>query len=979
MKAFLISPSHPLIEEIVSHLSGVDKDYSSSLVVFPGKRPSHFLRKTLAEKEGSSFLPPRIFSMDEFVDHIDGEMLGHRTRKLEPIDAVAILYEIHRTSPDPLGKKSFLDPDTFFPIGLKIYSDLEDLCIEGVSSRRVREIDSMAGEKIPEPSARRLQSLSHFYEAFYQKIDEAHTSTRSSRYRDVSSAMAKVNLDAFRKMIFAGFFGLTRSEKEIFRSLRSREETLFLFQEGFGLDLSELGITPERKGAPGKPVIHFYKSPDTHGQVFGVGSLLKEKVEKGEQTDEKTVVVLPTPETLFPLFHHSLNLFKPDEYNISLGYPLQRTPLFGLFNNLMELVVTMDGDRLYVPYYLEFILHPYVKNLYFDGRADLTRILFHTMEEALTERRSKKFMSLSEIETDETIMSFIKDRVLDVEPDLTLKGIMDHLKAIHANTLGKMLSCRDVGDFARKLKEVVEYIYGKSTARLHPFFYPYSESLVSQLDLVSRSLMKEVKFEEIGSYFNLIKRVMMTAYTPFVGTPLRGVQVLGFLETRNIRFEKVFFLDVNEGIVPEMTKEDSLLPFKVRQILGLPTYLDRERLMAYYFDTLIKGAREVHLFYVENDEKDRSRFIEKLLWERQREERKSDDENDVSLSTLRPEGQGTLEVHPEPHSPVLPSKARLLPPERVKAIQYAVTLRGQRPHPITKSDEIVRFLKDYRFSASSLDRYLRCPLQFYYEYVLGLREREIVSDELEREEIGLFVHQVLFDYFKGRTGRPLSEKDMNPKELEKIIHVRFEERYGKDPAGEIYLLRRQIGSHLKDFLMNYQTPKLREFPTEIVALEHRLEVVKESFRLTARLDRVEKRGGKTAILDYKTSASKKYLSVQFKKLDPGNRETWSEAIGTLQLPVYLMVYSEAAGEKPEEIDCLFLLLGRNIIDPAIELPLFKDETEFKENFRNLTEIIVKLLKEIVDPELPFLPTIDPKNRCAGCLYAHICTNPMKND
>ncbi|MBP1708692.1 MAG: hypothetical protein H6Q40_481, partial [Deltaproteobacteria bacterium] len=762
------------------------------------------------------------------------------------------------------------------------------------------------------------------------------------RYRDVSSSIGKVNLDAFRKMIFAGFFGLTGSEKEIFRSLSSREQTLFFFQEGFGLDLSELGITPERKDVPGKPVIHFYKSPDTHGQVFGVGSLLKDKVGKGEQLDEKTVIVLPSPETLFPLFHHSLNLLKPDEYNISLGYPLQRTPLFGLFNNLMELVVSMDGDRLYVPYYLEFILHPYVKNLYFNGRADLTRILFHTMEQALTEKRSKKFMSLLEIETDEAIMSFIKDRVLDVEPGLTLKGIMDHLKAIHANTLEKMLSCRDVGDFARKLKEVVEYIYGKSTARLHPFFYPYSESFVTQLDLVSRSLMKEVRFEEIGSYFNLIKRVMMTAYTPFMGTPLKGVQVLGFLETRNIKFDKVFFLDVNEGIVPEMTKEDSLLPFKVRQALGLPTYLDREKLMAYYFDTLIKGAREVHLFYVENDEKDRSRFVEKLLWERQRQERKNDDKSDV------------------------------------KAIQYAVTLRGQKPRSITKSDEMVRFLEAYPFSASSLDRYLRCPLQFYYEYVLGLREKEIVSDELEREEIGLFVHQVLFGYFRERTGRTLSEKDMNPKELEKIIHVLFDEKYGKDPAGEIYLLRRQIESHLKDFLKNYQIPKIREFPTEIIGLEHRLEVMKESFRLTARLDRVEKRGNRTAILDYKTSASKKYLSIQFKKLDPGNRETWSEAIGTLQLPVYLTVYSQAAGEKPEDMDCLFLLLGRNIIDPAIELPLFKDESEFKENSGNLTEILFRLLKEIVDPGLPFMPTADSRNRCALCIYEHICTNPVGN-
>ena len=938
MKAFLISPTNNPIEVIVRHLSGIEKDYSSNLVVFPGKRPSHFLRKALAERERTSFIPPRIFSMDEFINYVYGEVLGFRRRDLEAIDAAAILYDIHKNSPDPLGSKSFLEPDTFFPIGLRIYSDLEELYIEGVPPRTVREIDHMAGESIPEPTARRLQSLSYFYETFYQKMDEARYSTRSFRYREVSLNISRVNLDPFSKIIFAGFFGLTRSEKEIFNSLRRKEETVFLFQDGLGIDLSELGIRAERDASKGKPVIHFYKSPDTHGQVLGVGSLMKDKMEKGEQLEENTVIVLPSAETLFPLYHHTLNLLKADQYNISLGYPLQRTPLFGLFNNLMALVVSMDGDRLYVPYYLEFILHPYIKNIYFDGRAELTRVLFHAIEEALTEKKSMKFMSLSEIEKDETIINFIKERILNVEPDVTLDRIGDHLKAIHSNTIKKMLSCGNVGDFAMKLKEVIEYIYEKSTARLHPFFYPYSESFVIQLDLVSRSLMKEVRFEEMGSYFNLIKKVMMTAYTPFTGTPLKGLQVLGFLETRNIKFEKVFFLDVNEGIVPEMTKEDTLLPFKVRKILGLPSYLDREKLTGYYFDTLIKGAQEVHLFYVENAEKDRSRFVEKLLWERQKEEKKSDDKS------------------------------------YVKTIQYSVTLRGKKPRPITKSDEVIRFLENYLFSASSLDTYLGCPLEFYYEYVLGLREKEIVLGELEREEIGLFVHQVLFDYFKNKTGRTLSERDMSLKEIERIIHGQFEEQYGKDPAGEIYLLRSQIENHLKDFIKNYQIPKLKENPIQIISLERRLEVVKESFRLAARLDRIEKRGERTAIIDYKTSANKKYLSINFKKLDPANRESWSEAIGTLQLPFYLTVYSQNTGEKPEEIDCFFLLLGRNIIDSAIELPLFEDKAEFNQGFRYLYQIIFSLLREIIDPKQPFMPTNTPKNRCERCTYRHICSN-----
>jgi len=64
------------------------------------------------------------------------------------------------------------------------------------------------------------------------------------------------------------------------------------------------------------------------------------------------------------------------------------------------------------------------------------------------------------------------------------------------------------------------------------------------------------------------------------------------LETRNLKFEKVLFLDANEGIIPDTTREDSFLPFKARQILGLPTYLDREEIMFYTFDTLIRGSKD---------------------------------------------------------------------------------------------------------------------------------------------------------------------------------------------------------------------------------------------------------------------------------------------------------------------------------------------------------------------------------------------------
>ncbi len=70
-----------------------------------------------------------------------------------------------------------------------------------------------------------------------------------------------------------------------------------------------------------------------------------------------------------------------------------------------------------------------------------------------------------------------------------------------------------------------------------------------------------------------------------------GLQVLGVLETRTLSFDRVFILDVNEEILPDTRKEDSLLPFQVRKGLGLPTYLDRDQLAAYHFETLWRGGQ----------------------------------------------------------------------------------------------------------------------------------------------------------------------------------------------------------------------------------------------------------------------------------------------------------------------------------------------------------------------------------------------------
>lgn len=954
MNTIVIQPEQGLMDEIIPHLQQTGKDYSSNLVIFPGKRPSHFLRKALAGKIGGSFVPPATLSMDEFIDFLyegippeAGRPVSRR--KLEPIDAVALLYDIHlkAKAKKQLGGNSFMTADSFFTIGLKIYRDIEELLIEEISPHLVREIEPLTQEVIPEQTLQRLQSLSFFYEEFYKTIESMSFSTRALRYRAVSEKIEDTYIKQYEQVVFAGFYALTKSERTLFKKLRQFDNTLFIFQDGTGMKegLAGVGINIESiesgesepyNTVPGTE-ISFYISPDTHGQVFGLSRLIASSTVSGKGLDEKTVIVLPSSETLFPLMRHGLSVIDEDSYNVSLGYPLHRTPVFGFINNLMELITSMDGERVYVPDYLKFALHPYTKNIYLKGAAESTRIMFHTIEEVLLKNRTKTFVPLQDIEKNRRLFSDIIKK-LPKEEGVKTEQLAEHLKSIHRNTIESFLSFENVGDFAAKCIGLLTYIYNNSTARLHPFFHPFSESFINCLDTLKGSLMKDITFVERSSYFIFLRKYIMTCHTPFEGTPLKGLQVLGFLETRNIRFDRVFVLDANEEVLPDTRKEDTLLPFRAREILGLPTYIDKDRLSTYYFETLLKGARELHIFSQENDTTERSRFVEKLLWERQKKDKNTDTK------------------------------------QYLKSIQYKVRLENSGPADITKTDEVIGFLRKFSYSATALDHYLKCPLRFYYAYVLNLGERDEVSGDIDKADTGKFVHKVLSEYFSKRKGRKLKEADISLKEMALLIEELFLKDYGAGPsdlAGPAYLLKQQIKKHLADFLKHYCIPSIGEKETGIVDTEFRIEKTVDGFKLKGRLDIIEKRGEETFILDYKTGANQNYLKINFAGLDLEDRASWNEAIGSLQLPFYLMLYIEGSGVAVNDLNAAFLMLGQTIISREIEMPLFEGPDKATV-YEQLKTVILRLLNEIIDPEVPFSPASNKKKTCPGCNFQYIC-------
>ncbi|MBN2205939.1 MAG: PD-(D/E)XK nuclease family protein [Candidatus Aminicenantes bacterium] len=952
-----IPPRADLIAEVAARLRPEGKDYSRSWVLFPEKRPAYYLRKALAERESTAFIPPRTDSLDGFVDAVYAERLGFRDRPLGVLDAVAVLFEVHKTAPGRLGGTRFLSPDGFFPLGVKLFHDLEELRMAAVRAEDLAGADHWTEETVPAETLGRLQSLSFFYEAFYARLEEAGFSTQASRYRAVVERLDRGLFPDVDRFLLAGFFVLTKTETELLKVLLSWDETELLLLEGAGLEtvFASLGVPPPAEGAAaaGEPAsrLSFTRSPDGHGQIFALNKALEETLGGRRPASERQVIVLPAAETLFPLHQQTLSRLSEDDYNISLGYPLSRTPVYAFFDALLELVQSVDEEgRVYIPSYLRFILHPYAKNIYGPGkgeRSDLTRILVHAVEEELVRRRTKAFWSLAELESDPGIRAAVEARLrpLDGAPDVA--ELLDHYRSIHARTVAPLLAVRDVADFAAKLEGVLDDVALSGTAALHPFFHPYADALRAQLAAMAASLLGGVAFEDRTGYFNLFRKVAAAAQVPFYGTPLRGLQVLGFWETRCIRFDEVYGLDMNEDVLPPYRRGDSLLPFAARRALGLPTYQDNERRMEYYLDTLVRGARRAHFFFVQTNERERSRYVEKLIWEEERGGRAAAGEDPV------------------------------------RTVSYRIALQSAKPGPVGKTAEVAEFLAGFRYSATSLDSYLACPLKFYYAYVLRLAEKEEVGERMERRDVGSLVHSILEEYFGRFVGRPLHSAEVRAADLEAVVDRRFRDLYGPDPTGSAYLMGLQVRRHLAAFLTRYQVPLVRGLEERgaslrILGLEQRLETERaaggRSFRLAAKIDRSELRGDGLTVLDYKTMSQASSLRIRFDRLDPGDRRTWADAVKSVQLPLYRLVCGAARNTPAADVRAVFLMLGKARIGAKIEFSPFAegDRAADEEQLRMTTAIIDGLLTEIADPAAPFDPGLLRRGACEGCAYAPTC-------
>jgi hypothetical protein len=995
LKVTIVPAGVNLIDLLAEHLYTYSTDFSRTIVVFPEQRPGHYLRKALGKRIGCSFLPPAIYSLDGFIDFFYSRFLGRNEPLIEKVEAVSLLYDLNQAKPERSfsgRRQASLTFDEFFPVGQKIFEDLEELKMGQVTADNFLAIDELAGEKLPEKTRARLQKVSYFYDHFYQELDHLNFSTRASRLKKVLERIEPGWFGLYDEIILAGFYLLTAGELELLNKvLEANNARLFVFKgKGFEAILKNLRIDrsdiEERPELPEntRTELEFSLSPDSHGQLFLLNNILKDKIAQPSQLNEKQVIVLSAVETLIPVVEQTLAPLPETSYNISVGYPLTRTPLYNFFDSLFKLAESVEEDnsgaaggllpeekyRPYVPDYLNFVLHPYTKNIYFPGQsktAEPTRILFHLIENNFNRKKGKLFWSFKEIADDPDLEAALAEYTGENPTLPESHQFIQHLRSIHQQTIIPFLHLENINDFADKLIHLLDYISEKSTAPFHVLFEPYARAFYEQLEVLKSPNLAGQQFSHRSGYFQLFRQLFSGVRVRFPGTPLRGLQVLGFWETRCLKFEEVYLLDMNDDVLPGTSKVDSLLPSTLRRALGLPDYEGFEKRIEYYLSLLVAGAKKVHFFFVENSEKQKSRYVEKALWDKQKKEKEPDANKYIEKSS------------------------------------YKIALRAQVPPEIPKGEKILNHLQGMTFSASSLNTYLKCPVEFFYAHVLGLREKEELAEVLKKNEIGTLVHAILSQYFKSYLGGRLpAEPDLA--RLKKLIDDEFKgRRYPSPLTGSFFLMKAQIEKHLIEFLDKYQqtvVSNLEHSGLEVVllALEKNFrcdyQVADQAFHLEGWIDRIERRGQNICLLDYKTSASEKSQLISFKKLEVKDRSTWPEAIRSLQLPFYQLLASDELKLPPEDIYSAAIILGKNYLDENIEYsPLraksgrqardkqsnifpFEDSDEARserqENFRLIKQVIDKLLLEVVDGSQPFSAEFKAEDRCLYCPFTSFC-------
>ncbi len=957
-----------LEENLINHvadevLSGKTRDLSKISVVFPSRRMGIFLKKEFSEKTLKNTLLPKIFTIDEFVFY-SYELLNPFSTIIDETSALIQLFSLLKEKKEipyfPEVDRGFL---SLYPSLKKLYEAVEEISIEAKNNLLKNFKEFVELGEYREEYKNFIKNLPEIKNGFHEKLKGLHKYTRGMAYEEVARNAKEVsNKLEFEKIILSGFNSLSYSEVQFFKEVIRKENVIMIMKGDYpALDdptspfalqkkaLKDLNISSDdieyHRGKSWRKVgekVRIMHVTDIEGEMEVVRETLK-----NEFLDDKRIknppdavgIVLSREESLIPFVQNVVSSFNEDEippFNITLGYPFSRTPLYELINSIISLKENYNDEKgFYFKNYLELIRHPYVKLTEKYEGEDFLRTGIHYIEDTILEYNLFYF---KEEELDELLEKKYSDKE-------NFKEIKEEINEMHKTFIFKK---ETMGEFVEFLKDSFYKIYEKNKNRYLFLneFVGEGITIVNELEemiLRSEFLYNEKDFSVIGSF---IREFFGSRKINFFGSPLKGVQIMGLLEFRGLNFKKIIFTDAVEGILPPIYKYDPLLPADIRAIFGMRTYHEMESLRAYDFFTLLGSADEIVVVIpqkIDGEFTQKSRFIERIIYENEKSEISGFQEN----------------------------------------YSAGIYIKEAKKEDIEKSENVKEFLKKFSFSPSSLETYILCPAKFYYQNILGLEEKVKIEDEPDHGMTGTIVHESLKRLYEKKKLIFESDYKKIEDEYSKIIEEVFQENGFKRDSGILRIRKWAILKKVLKFLKE-DIKRIRENEIEIIYLEKDFKEDIEfkngvSATFKGRIDRIEKEKDIFRIIDYKTG--KKIAGIkkgsELEEIENFRREEDYQAYLNLilktfpsfQILFYIKLFSEHEKENILTIDGGYVFLKEN--EAGFKTIFNKIDDNLKAKIFNIFEDTVsKIIYDIYNKET--FPRIYKKKICENCPYKSLC-------
>ena len=891
-------------------------------IVFPNKRAALQLRTELAKTIKTNFWVPQIVSIQQAMEEWSG---------LQLIDNIEVIFEIIKMNQE------------FFPYAAQMAKDFDEIDQYGVNAEKLFAHLKDAKE-IEEWNLKLENGVESNYLKFFASLLSYYNNLRDTLQKNGQGYYGLITnkIAAFddatlnkhtqgRKIIFAGFNALTRTEENIIVRMVESGNAVMLW------DLDRYYFEDEKQEAGHFARKFFQKHPNIEKNFIGDNYLTQEKhiniisvsgnavqtnalqlalqkdknkEDKEDKKNKKSVIVLADESLLIPVLNSIPETF--DQIQVTMGYPFDKTTIYHFVDQLFRYQNTLseDEDKIYLWTFLRFCNSDFIK-LIFKG-LEYNNLNSWLMDMAKNSIYYFKKSDLKQFEKFPQLFDFLN---LTTKKWENAKNCVNSLKEILLVSIAKV---NKNDNFVKNQISVA----GRIANRLELLLNKYSE-YIKIIDL-------QMLYAQVAGQMSLNLQ-----------GDKDGLQIMGLLETRNLDFDVIHFLSVNEGILPQNKNNNSLIPFDLRKAYGLPTYDQQQAVYAYHFYRLLQNAKDINLYY--NNIADLSGMGEPSRFIRQLEYEYAKNNDKVKLE------------HWQYKSPSINEK--------------------QGNIKVAKTDQMLE--KIHSLSPSSIGVYVRCPLQYYWKKVENIEDKT-PDEEIQMNVIGNIVHKTLDYFYK------LFDKNeiISPTLFDKIYKKHFKECYHKSlidngfanglPAtGFNYLNKTVIDNMLEGFINSERTFLEKGNQLSIIDTEKELEKVIDiqghKVRLHGFADRIDRVNDAIRVIDYKTGKVNPY-DVKINDKVVGITSMAEKAI---QLLMYKYLYlHNNPGVKSETIQpgiVGFQKLSHGLYNLEIN-ELHDLSTSFKET---CDKYFNEFLEDLFNKDIPFTQTEDDNN-CSFCDFKSIC-------